>query len=261
MPNAIQTIAGFFTAAGAGTSVATPAPGDSFTVPSFPLTSKAYLEQLWASGATVDFVRVRSPRLHDANQGIRVWIGSTPRRSLLPWSNQEVLYPMDTPIVEIDATGIASNGICAQYAYDDLPGVQPRLATWAEVESRIVHIMGCEVDVTSGAIGAYGASAALNSAFDNFEAGADYAWIGYTLSVPCLAIGLTGKDTGNLRIGGPGGNDNYETTNYFAAWSQAVGKPRIPIIAANNKQSTVLQNVDIAAGTVSKVTLFLAQLA
>lgn len=261
MPNAAQTIAGFFTAAGAGTNIATPAPGDLFTVPSFDLSSAAYLENMWVSGTTVDFVRVRSPRLHDANQGIRTWVGGTTRRSLLPYGNQEKLFPSDTPIVEIDATGAASNGIVLQYGYDDLPGVQPRLANWPDVESRIVHIMGCEVDVTSGAIGAWGASAALSSAFDNFEAGADYALLGYTMSVACLAIAVSGKDTGNLKIGGPGANDNFECTNYFINWSQMTGKPRIPIIAANNRGSTILQNVDIAAATATKVTLFLAQLA
>lgn len=261
MPNAVQTIAGFFTAVGAGTSVATPAPGDSFQVPSFDLASKAYIENAWVSGATVDFTRVRSPRLHDANQGLRIQVGGTTRRSLLPWGNQEVLYPSDAPIVEIDATGAGSNGICLQYGYDDLPGVQPRLANWADIESRIVHIMGDEVDVTSGAIGAWGASAALNSLFDNFEAGADYALLGYTVSAACLAIAVSGKDTGNLKIGGPGANDNFESTNYFVNWSQMTGKPRIPVIAANNRGSTVLQNVDIAAATATKVTLYLAQLA
>jgi hypothetical protein len=261
MPNAIQTISGFNTAAGAGTAVATPAPGDSFQVPSFDLSSKAYLENAWASGTTVDFIRVRSPRLHDANQGLRTFVGSGLRRSLLPWGNHEVLYPSDAPIVEIDATGAATNGIVLQYGYDDLPGVMPRLAMWADVLPRIVHIMGCEVDVTSGAIGAWGASSALNSSFDNFEAGADYAWLGYTCSVACQAIAMTGKDTGNLKIGGPGATDNFESTNYFINWSDMVGKARIPIIAANNRGSTVLQNVDVAAATVSKVTLFLAQLA
>jgi hypothetical protein len=261
MPNAVQTIAGFATAAGAGTLVATPAPGDTFTVPSFDLSSRAYLENAWASGTTVDFVRVRSPRLHDPNQGLRVWVGTGLRRSLLPWGNREVLYPSDTPIVEIDATGAASNGIVLQYGYDDLPGIQPRLATWADIESRIQHIMGCEVDVTSGAIGAWGASSALNSSFDNFEAGQDYALLGYTLSVNCLAIAISGKDTGNLKIGGPGANDSFESTNYFVNWSEQLGKPRIPVIAANNRGSTVLQNVDIAAATATKATLYLAELA
>lgn len=261
MPTAIQTIAGFFTAVGAATSLATPAPGDIFTVPNFNISSKAYIEKLAASGATVDFVRIRSPRMHDANQGLRIWVGQTLRRDLLPISLQEVVYPADTPIFEIDATGAGSNGILFSYAFDDLTGVQPLLDTWENIQPRILHTMGCEVDVTSGAIGAWGASAALNSAFDNFEAGAQYAVLGYTCSVPCLGIAITGKDTGNLKIGGPGSSDPLETRNYFVAWDRLTPQPRIPIIQANNRASTVLQNVDIAAGTAVKVTLYLAQLA
>lgn len=260
MPNAIQTIAAFFTAVGAGTSVATPAPGDIITVPNFTLPSKAYIEKVAVSGTTVDFIRIRSPRMHDANQGLRIRTTSTVRRDLLPFSMQEVVYPADTPTVEIDATGAATNGILFSYTFDDLTGAQPRLATWESIASRILHVMGCEVTVTSGAIGAYGASSALNSSFDNFEAGADYALLGYTCDTACLGVGVTGKDTGNLRIGGPGSTDPLETRNYFVAWDRSVAQARIPIIAANNRGSTFLQNVDVAAGTVAHVTLFLAQL-
>lgn len=261
MPNAAQTIAGFNTAGGAGTAVATPAAGDTFVVPSFPPGSRAYLEQLWVSGATIDFSRFRSARLHDPNQGIRLWNGAALRRPLLPWGNQEVLFSSDAPVVEVDATGAGSNGIMACYGYDDLNGVQPRLAMWPEIESRIVHIMGCEVDVTSGAIGTWGAGAALNSVFDNFKAGDDYALLGYTMSVTCMGIAITGTDTGGLKLGGPGANDGIDTTDWFIQWSNGTGKPRIPIIAANNRGSTLLQNIDIAAATATKVSLTLAQLA
>jgi hypothetical protein len=260
MPNAIQTIAGFFTAVGAGTSVATPAPGDLFTVPSFALTSKAYLEKCAVSGAQVDFIRIRSPRLHDANQGIRIRVGATLRRELLPFGLQEQMYPSDIPTIEIDATAAGSNGLVFSYAFDDLPGVAPLMDTWENIKPRILHLMGCEVSVTSGAIGAWGASSALNSSFDNFEAGANYAWLGYTVRTPCLGIAMTGKDTGNLKIGGPGSDDPLETHEYFVRWDRATPQPRIPIIQANNRAATILQNVDIAAATVSLVTLYLAQL-
>lgn len=261
MPQAVQTIAGYYTAAAAGTGVATPAPGDTFQVPSFSLSSKAYLENLAASGAVVDWIRVRSPRLHDANQGLRIWVGADLRVNLLPWDNSEVLYPSDAPTVEIDATGAGTGGLIAQYGYDDLPGVAPRLAMWSEIQPRIQHIMGCEVDVTSGAIGAWGAGAALNSVFDNFEAGSDYALVGYVCSAACLAIAMSGKDTGNLKIGGPGISDANKTRSYFKDWSDQTGRPRIPVISANNRGSTLLQNVDIAAATAVKTTLYLAQLA
>lgn len=261
MPNAVQTIAGFFTAAGAGTGVATPAPGDTFQVPSFDLNSKAWLEQVSANGASLDFVRIRSPRLHDNNQGLRIFIGANQNRALLPWGNGEVLYPSDAPVVEIDETAAATGAILVTYGYDDLPGISPRLAHWSDVQPRIVHVMGCEVDVTSGAIGAWGASSALNSSFDNFEAGADYALLGYTCSAGTLGIAVTGKDTGNLKVGGPGSADPIDVKDYFIKWSDMTGRARIPIIAANNKGSTVLQNVDSTAAKAVKVTLYLAQLA
>jgi hypothetical protein len=260
MPNAIQTISGFVTAAGAQTTAITPAPGDIVTVPSFALTSRGYLEKFAVKGTTVDFIRVRSPRLHDANQGIRVWVGATLGRELFIPGWNETVYPSDTPIIEIDSTGAATNGVVFSYGFDDLPGVQPLLDTWQNIAPRIVHIMGCEVDLTSGAIGAWGASAALNSLFDNFEAGANYAWLGYTCSVAVLGIAMTGKDTGNLKIGGPGSTDPIETKRWFVDWDNSITPARIPIIQANNRGSTVLQAVDTAAATATKVTLYLAQL-
>ncbi len=260
MPYAIQTIAGFATAAGAGTLVVTPSAGDSFAVAAY-TSGKAYLEQIYANGGTVDFVRVRSPRMHDANQGLRLWVGASLREPLLPWEIDQPLFPVDVPIVEIDATGIGTNGVLVHYVYDDMPGAMPRLAMPSEVLPRIVNVAGVEVDVTSGALGQWGASSAINSLFDNFEAGADYALLGYTCSVQCLGIAVTGKDTGNLKLGGPGSANAFETRDYFIKWSEYSGKPAIPIIAANNKGSTILQNVDVAAATAVKVSLIMAQLA
>lgn len=260
MPRALSTISGFFTAAGAGTSVVTPAPGDTFTVPSFDISNKARLNQVYANGTTVDFVRVRSPRMHDPNQGLRLWVGTTLNTELLPWEANEVLYPSDTPTVEIDATGAASNTILATYDFDDLPGVNPRLAMPADISSRIQHLSGVEVDATSGAIGAWGNGAALNSVFDNFEAGEDYALLGYTVSVAVSGVRINGQDTGGMGIGGPGIPDPLRTSRYFLNMSEMTGRPCIPIIAANNKQSTLLQVVDKAAATATKVTLILAEL-
>lgn len=261
MPHALQLVSGFFTAGGAGLNVATSAAGDTFAVPSFDIHNSAYLEQVFAAGATTDFVRIRSPRLHDANQGMRLFAGTTKNRPLLPYEIDERLYPSDTPIVEIDATGAGSGNVLLLYSFDDLPGVAPRLASWAEVASRYVHMSGVEVDVTSGAIGQWGNGVAINANFDNFEAGADYAFLGWSTNVAVAGISVLGKDTGNLRVGGPGDADPILTRKFFVQMSSETGKPYIPIIAANNKASTLVQAVDVAAATAVKVTLLLAQLA
>lgn len=260
MPRALQTIAGYYTAGAAGTGTATPAPGDTFAVPSFSLTSTAWIESVSAAGASTDWVRIRSARMHDPNQGLRMWLGGTQRRPLIPWGSNQVLYPSDTPTVEIDETAAATGGILVTYGYADLPGVSPRLATWADVQPRIAALSGVEVDVTSGVIGAWGNGAAINSSFDNFKAGDDYALLGYTCSVACLGIALLGTDTGGLKVGAPGDTDPLATRNHFINLSDQSGRACIPIIAADNKAGTMLQNVDVAANTATKVTLIFAQL-
>lgn len=261
MPRALQLVSGFFTAAGAGTNVVTPSGGDTFTVPSFDMSAPAWLEQAWASNTADDFVRIRSARMHDANQGIRMQITGLSRQPLLPYGMNQQLYPVDTPTVEIDATGAGSDAISALYSYSDLPGISARLANWADVAPRIIEVMGCDVLVSAAAaIGAYSPGVAINSAFDNFEAGSDYALLGYQVASPCLSIAVIGQDTGNLKVGGPGFQTAPLTQDWFVQLANKTGRPCIPIIAANNKGSTLVSQVDNTAHAAQHVTLILAQL-
>lgn len=261
MPRAIQQINGFFTAAGAGTNIATPMTGDTFTVPSVTPNSVSRLESVWANGATTDFVRIRSPRMHDANQGIRLQVGTSVVRQLVPWSLDQPLFPLDTPTVEIDATGAGTGAIGVLYEYDDLPGVNPRLATWEEIDPRIKNVMGCQVALGAiPAIGSYSPGNAINSAFDNFEAGYDYALLGYTLAATRLSISVAGPDTSFLKIGGPGNSDSVQTVDWFQRAARITGRAFIPVIAANNKGATNVFQTDNAASAATTVTLILAQL-
>lgn len=261
MPRALQQFNGFFTGAGAGTGVATPMTGDAFTVPAIQPGSNAVLQNVWATGALVDFVRIRSPRMHDANQGIRLRVDGTTQVPLLPWSVDQPIYALDTPVVEIDVTAAGTGAIGVLYEYADLGGVNQRLATWEEVDSRVINIMGC--DITLGAIasiGAYSAGNALNSLFDNFEAGYDYALLGYEVSAARHAISVAGPDTSFMKIGGPGSVLPNVTSDYFQRISRITGRAFIPVIAANNKQSTLVFQTDNAASAAVSATLILAQL-
>lgn len=261
MPEALLLSTGYYTAGAAGTGVATPMSGDTFTVPSFALTSPAWLEQVWASGASTDFVRVRSPRMHDANQGIRLQVGGIVEKELLPGGTNQPLYPSDTPIVEIDETAAATGAIATLYGFSDLPGVNPRLSDWASISGRITQISGVQVNLGAvGAIGQYSAGNAINSTFDNFEAGADYALLGYQVPSACLAIAVQGQDTGNLKVGGPGSVDPFVTRDWFVRLSREAGRAYIPIINANNKGSTNVYQTDSSAHAAQSVTLVLAEL-
>lgn len=261
MPHAIQLIGGFNTAAGAGTTTVVASPGDSFAVAAGTGEGPIMLEQLWVTGATADFLKIFSPRMHDVGQGIRLMVGATKGRPLLPWGLDQPLYPADTPTVQLDATGAGTGAILALYEYMDLPGANQRLANWSDVQPRIEQVMGNEVDVTSSAtIGTWGTSVGMNGTFDNFKAGRDYAILGYTVNAAVGGIRFTGPDTSNYAIGGPGDPDPVFTRDMFRRASIETGRPFIPIMQANNKATTLVQAMDIAASTAVKVTFTLALL-
>jgi len=260
MPRAHYVSCGYYTAAAAGTGVAVPMAGDTFNVPNFN-DSSGYLENFWVEGASTDWVSIKSPRMHDNNQGMRMQVSTNFVNPLLPWGAYQALTSGDTPTVSIDETAAATGAIAAIYSFDDLPGVQPRLDTWADVAARIVAISGVQVNLGAvGAIGAYSAGAAINSTYDNFQSDADYALLGWLTSASVLAIAVSGQDTGNLKVGGPGIADPKVTRNFFVEMDQRTGRASIPLIAANNKGGTLVFQTDHAAQAAQNVTLIMAEL-
>jgi hypothetical protein len=261
MSRVLRSFAGFFTAAGAGTNPATLVAGGTGTLAVDAFDSgRCYIEQLWAAGATTDFVRVRSPRMHDANQGLRLMVGTTQRTNLLPWGLDAQVFSSDVPVYDIDATGAGSGLIVGTYGYDNLGQGVSTLATWEELEPRIVDVMSNSFTVTAGAIGAWGAGVALNNATDNLKADNKYALLGYGCSAAVGAFAINGTDTGNFDIAFPGDPDTRETRDYFILLAQRSGRASIPIIQANNRAGTIVKSTDAAAGTVSTVSLILARL-
>ena len=263
MPRALKTVPGFFTAGGAGTNIVAVSPGavGTFVIDSFS-NGKAYLESVWGNGATLDFLRVRSGRIHDAQQGIRLQVGAIQRANLIPWPSQQTFYPVDNLTVEADATGAGTQAVALTYGFDDLGGTSQTIARWEEVSPRIIDIMGQQVNVVASAtIGTYGAGVALNAFADNWKAGQQYALLGYTLSTAVTCVSLNGVNTSGQDIGFPGDTDARETRDYFKKMAWETQRACIPIIDANNKGATILKCVDIAAATATSVSLILARLA
>ena len=260
MPRAHYISCGFFTAGAAGTGVATPVSGDTFVVPNF-TAGGGYLEEVWAEGASTDFIQIHSSRFHDNNQGIRLRTAGSLIVPLIPYELEQGLYSGDAPIVQIDETAAATGAIATIYSFDDMPGVQPRLAAWGDVAPRVLNISGVEVALGAvPAIGQYSAGVAINSSFDNFQADSDYALLGYETAASVLAIAVAGQDTGNLKMGGPGVADPKVTRDFFIKLEGGTGKPYIPIIAANNKGGTLVFQTDNSAAAAQRVTLIMAQL-
>lgn len=261
MPNAYQLVAGFYTGGAAGTGVATPMAGDTFNIANFN-DGNCYLENIIAEGSLADFISIHSPRMHDNNQGIRLITGSALQDPYLPSGVDQPMYSGDTPVVSIDVTAAGTGALGVLYWYDDLPGASPRLAAWADVQPRIKNISGVQVALGAvGAIGQYSAGVAINSSFDNFQANADYALLGYVTATSVLAVSVAGQDTGNLKVGGPGVADPKVTRDWFIKLSADTSRPHIPIIAANNKGSTLVYQTDNTAHAAQNCALILAELA
>lgn len=255
-----QTIAGRATNPAALTAL-TADTGDTFTVQQFNPGAKAVLEQAWAAEATPGVLRIRTPKMHDFAQNLRLTVPSAVATALLPLEFEQPVFAQDVLTVEIAGGGAETDVGCIQLYYSDVPGASQRLALWEQVKPRIVNILVNEVDTTGAAtLGDWSAGTAINASFDNLKANTDYAVLGYTTSVGVAAVALAGPDTSNFKVGGPGGLQPIDTRGWFVRMSQQHGTPHIPIINSANKQGTLSFQVSNAAGATNNVAWMLAQL-
>lgn len=257
---AMEIISGRATNPASYTAV-TMATGDSASVRNFNPGASAYLCQAWALGATKGSVRVRSPRLHDNVQGIKANFAAATPVPLLCEYNTEALYAQDSLTIEIIDAGTETDMASLLMYYTDLPGTNARLYRWEEIDPRIQHVMGTEVDITTGGTaGDYGGAVAINNTFDQFKANTDYAILGYVTDTAMLSVGVRSADFGNLRVGGPGTNNKIDTRNWFVDLARTSRLATIPVFNAANKAGTLVDVVHNATGTAVVVTFLCAQL-
>lgn len=235
--------------------------GDSFTVRSAEAQSKVWLEDVWVSSATAGIVRVRSPRLHDQAQAIRLRTLAANQRPLLGWAVNQLLYPQDNLTFEIQGGGAEVDAASILIYYENLGGVDAKLATWEEISPRIVNVIGAEQNITTGATaGDYGGSQAMNADFDTFKRNVSYALLGYITDTAVLSVGFRGADTGNLRVGGPGALAPDITRDWFVNLSRESGRPHIPIINAANIGAMTFDVAAVQTATAINVTAIMAEL-
>lgn len=258
---AMEVLTGRVTNPGATLTQLTANTGNSFQVRSFPEGQLAYLEGMWAQGATAGALQVHSPRMHDDVRGIRFNTTAALVRNLLDDWAEQFLYPNDNLRVELSGGGAEVDSGALLVYYQNLPGVDARLSTWDQIKPRIVNHLTVVVATAGPATsGDWSAGTVITTSSDLLKADTDYAVLGYTLDAECLAVGLSSADTGNLRVGGPGPVEAIETRDWFVSLAQAHGTPHIPVFNSNNRGSTLSSVARItAAGTVN-VAWHLAQL-
>ena len=256
--SAIEVVTGRVTNPGAAFTALTANTGNTFTVRAHQNEGTAFLAEAWTQQATAGALRVKSPRMHDDVVGIRMLTQAADIRRVLPEEAKEVLYSTDELTVEMTGGGAEVDAAALFIYYEQLGGINARLASWEEISPRIEHLYGHPVAVAGPVTsGDWSVGTRLDTTVDEFKANRDYALLGYTLDAPVLAVAVAGSDTGNLKVGGPGPLLADETRAFFVDQSRRLGKPCIPIINAANRQGTLVHVARItAAGTVNVTLLF-----
>lgn len=239
--------------------------GDSLAVPNFTVGTRAWLLEMWgaSSGAVADF-DLRSPSFHDNTRGIRVAADIKPAAGdpnmLLPYRVRQPLYASDALIAEVLGTATNNLGLDFLSYFEDLPGAEQRLATWAEVDSRAVDMVGIFVGPTAGAAGDWGAVRALNADDDRLIANTDYAILGATGQLRALSLAITAPETSGRKITMPIHPMEQISAGWFVDLSEKYQLPLIPVINSNNKGNVQLQVADPNGATAPHVTLILMEL-
>lgn len=263
MGKALELLTGYVTAPGATLTGLTMASGNVLTIRNASIDSLIVLITAWTDNQGAGVLRIRSPKLHDNVQGIRLYTVVSEVRPLIPSWTKQKLVPQDTLIVELSGSATAGDieTACLLVYYADLPGVEARLITHEELVGRIKHIVTVENTLALGTAGGYSGEEAINAEFDLLRANTDYALLGYLVSAECACVRWRGSDTGNLGVGGPGNELEKEVTrDWFVTLSQKTGLPTIPVFNSANKAAILIDGVQDESGTDVTVTSILAEL-
>jgi hypothetical protein len=258
---ALQVLSGRVTNPGATITAITMNTGDSNVVRMTNGNTPAWLENAWAMGATAGLIRVRSPKLHDVSQALRLRYNANNPTILLPDYLRQELYAQDTLIMEMTGGAAETDMFSILVSYDDTSGLNANLQSWDQISPLIVDVLGQEnVITTSATAGQYGGSQAITTNFSVFKANTNYALLGYLTDTACGTIGFTGADFGNLRVGGPGSIRSELTSAWFVDLAQRTGKPFIPVFNSANAGNITIDIATPATAATINTTMICAEL-
>lgn len=258
-----ELITGRVTAPGATLTALTVNTGNSLAIRNTALDTDIRLAAVWSKHQVAGNVRIRSPRMHDNVQGIRLFNGVGEPRPMVPYGYLQRLYSQDVLSVEVSGSGTAGDlEIVGLYLYYEmLPGISGRFLTPEQVTARMQNLMTVENTLTLGTTGDYTGEEAINAEFDLLKANTDYAILGYLNSVRCGAIRWRGVDFGNLGVGAPGHDyDKTMQANWFVNLSLMTGLPAVPVFNSANKAGLLIDGVQDENGADTVVTTILAEL-
>lgn len=251
-------VGGAFEALAAGT-------GDSLAIPNFTGGSRGWLLEVWADDSVgVAEFDIHSPNFHDNTRGIR--FSYLPKAAaafpqiVMPIYGKQPLYPSDALIAEVNGTAADKVSLDWLAYFEDLPGSDQRLISWAEAEARGQDMVGIRINPIAGAAGDYGAAVAINSVDDRLKANTDYAILGATSQKTLDILTFTAPETSGRRIGMPIRMNSEDNAGFFVDISNRYGLPLIPVINSNNKGNVQFQSADAVAATNAVVDVLLMEL-
>lgn len=263
MPPVLEMIGAGGDAIGATLAALAAVTGDSLAVRGAQENKRIDLVQFWTDVQVAGTARIRSPRMHDNVEGIRVDTIISDLYPLMPWGARQRVYPNDTIGVQLGGSAVAGDleYVLMMLLYEELGGASPNYISADELTRRAINVMSVENTIATGTTRAWAGSEAINAEFDQFHAGGKYALVGYLVDAEAPAVGWRGPDTANYRLGGPGiETDRSVTVDWFIKLSKALGLPLIPVISSENKASTLIDALQDENGTDTTVISYLVEL-
>lgn len=242
-------------------TAATIDPSQSLTVRTPDTGSPVRLLGFWRKGTVAAPFRLRSNRMHDDVQGLRIEGGSTYAVSALDNGIQTPLVAADVLTAETYDASATNSNLGILIGYDSIGGSNGNFATWDQIKPRIMALMGVSLDIpAAGTLSEYSAGISFDQSTNLMKAGYDYAVLGYETENGVCTVALGGPATGSLKFGGPGVNNPLHTRTWFADLSMDYGLATIPVIHQADKPNTFAYQADNAAGATNTVTFLCAQL-
>lgn len=242
------------TAPGAAGAAATVVAGDSLTTRNGKLGTAIRALAIWADLQGAGFLQIATPTGHDQTRGWRARVAAAEPTPILPLGTPFPFQPQELISATIAGSAVAGDVEtgCMLMFYENMPGLQARLARWDDVRERIVRMTTIEASIVSAAGPGYSGTELITAESNLLRANSNYALLGFTTSSGCAGVWLQGPDTANQRVICPGHQLRAEmTAQWFPMLSRAYDLPTIPIISAGNKDSTNIGVItDENAGTI-----------
>lgn len=207
----------------------------------------------WARNQVAGFAQIAFPSGHDTTRNMRSGVPIGPNLGVIPFGRPVDVQPQELLGITIAGSNVAGDveQLSMLLRYDALPGIDQRLISEAQLESRFETLCTIEHSAISTAGPSYGTPTVITTAADLLRANRDYAILGATVRTACQSAYLIGPDTGNVRIGVPGDVLKPELCGqWFMLMSRATGQACIPVMSSGNKASTFCgATADENAGT------------